>query len=205
METHPSLSTDQLAAFVELSRQGSLRAAAEKLFITEQGIRNRLVALEGQLHTELYRKRRGTPSGGQLTEQGMRLLPLAVQILDQASAAFEALHGPSGTREVHVAASQYLILYVLIDVVRTFHARYPDIRIRLSSHTEQQIESALLADPALALGVAAPYEPSAELEYQHLFSLDWHLITPPRHPLLRKRSLSLKQLSDVPLILLERG
>ncbi|MEX2558736.1 MAG: hypothetical protein WD403_02425 [Pirellulales bacterium] len=42
---YPSLSTDQVAAFVELARQGTLRAAAEGLHITEQGLRNRLGAL----------------------------------------------------------------------------------------------------------------------------------------------------------------
>ena len=33
-----SLSTDQVAAFVELARQGSLRQAAQVLHITEQGV-----------------------------------------------------------------------------------------------------------------------------------------------------------------------
>ena len=55
----PSLSTDQVAAFVELARQGTLRKAAESLFITEQGLRNRLLALEERLGIELYRKSRG--------------------------------------------------------------------------------------------------------------------------------------------------
>ena len=55
----PSLSSDQIAAFVELARLGSLRAAAENLLITEQGLRNRLLALEKRLGVELYRKRRG--------------------------------------------------------------------------------------------------------------------------------------------------
>src|SRR5206468_3816913 len=66
-------------------------------------------------------------------------------------------------------------------------------------------EAALLRDPDIALGVAAPYESSPELEYRHLFSLDWSLITPPRHALLRKPRLSLRHLTDVPLILFERG
>ena len=46
MASLPSVSTDQVAAFVELARHGSLRAAAETLHLTEQGVRNRLVALE---------------------------------------------------------------------------------------------------------------------------------------------------------------
>ncbi len=41
-----TLSIDQVAAFVELARQGTLRRAAEGLLITEQGVRNRLLALE---------------------------------------------------------------------------------------------------------------------------------------------------------------
>ena len=55
----PHLSTDQVAAFVELSRQGQIRGAAAVLGITEQGLRSRLVALEAQLGVELYRKSRG--------------------------------------------------------------------------------------------------------------------------------------------------
>src|SRR5262245_57275749 len=47
--SYPSLSTDQVAAFVELAREGSLRKAAQVLMISEQGLRNRLVALEERL------------------------------------------------------------------------------------------------------------------------------------------------------------
>ena len=63
----------------------------------------------------------------------------------------------------------------------------------------------MLQDPDLALGVAAPSESSLALEYRHLFSLDWFLVTPPRHPLLRRPRLALADLTDLPLILFERG
>jgi DNA-binding transcriptional LysR family regulator len=200
-----SLSTDQVAAFVELSRRGSLRAAAEVLNVTEQGLRNRLLALEQRLRVELYPKRRGARRSQPLTEQGRLFLPHALAFLERARQLVECLHGPSGPREIHVAATQYLILYVLIDAVRRFHAAFPDIRVRLSNHTEQEIEEALLRDPELALGVAAPYESSSELEYRHLFSLDWFLVTPAKHPLLRRPHLQLDDLTDLPLILFERG
>src|SRR6266851_5335416 len=76
-----SLSTDQVAAFVELARHGSLRAAARVLHITEQGVRNRLLALEQRLRVELYRKSRGPRRSHPLTEQGRRFLPHAVAFL----------------------------------------------------------------------------------------------------------------------------
>jgi DNA-binding transcriptional LysR family regulator len=200
-----SLSTDQVAALVELSRQGSLRHAAVGLHVTEQGLRNRLLALEQRLGVELYHKRRGVRRGQPLTEQGRLFLPHALAFLERARQLSECLHGPSGPHEIHVAATQYLILYALIDAVRRFHAAFPDIRVRLSNHTEQEIEQALLEDPELALGVAAPYESSTELDYLHLFSLEWFLVTPARHPLLRKKGLRLHDLAALPLILFERG
>src|SRR5437899_964718 len=61
------------------------------------------------------------------------------------------------------------------------------------------------AGPDLAFGVAAPYEAGADLDYHHLFSLDWGLIAPPGHPLLRKKNLTLADLVGVPLIVFERG
>ena len=200
-----SVSTDQMAAFVELARQGSLRATAGVLHITEQGVRNRLLTLEQRLGVELYRKSRGVRRASPLTEQGRRFLPHALAFLERAVQLAELSGGPAEPHEIHVAATQYLILYVLIDAVRRFHASFPNIQVRLSNHTEHEIEEALLHDPELALGVAAPYESSAELEYLHLFSLDWSLITPARHRLARAREVGLQHLVDLPLILLERG
>jgi DNA-binding transcriptional LysR family regulator len=202
---HFSLSTDQVAAFVELSRHGSLRRAAQGLHITEQGLRNRLLALEERLRVELYHKQRGPRRTGPLTQQGRQFLPHALAFLERGRQLAELFGGAVEQREIHVAATQYLILYVLIDAVRRFHAAFPDIHVRLSNRTEREIETALLQDLELAFGVAAPYESSAELEYRHLFSLDWSLITPPRHPLLRKTALTLHDLAEVPLILFERG
>jgi DNA-binding transcriptional LysR family regulator len=200
-----SLSTDQVAAFVELARRGSLRAAADGLMITEQGVRNRLLVLERRLGVELYRKARGVRRRSPLTPHGQRFLPHAVAFLERARELRDVVAADVGVREIRVAATQYLILHVLIDAVRRFHRRFPDMRVRLSSHNEQEIEQALLDDPEVSLGVAAPHEPSPRLQYLHLFSLEWSLITPPGHPLLRKRRLSLAELADIPLILFERG
>ena len=201
----PSLSTDQVSAFVELARSGSLRLAATSLHVTEQGVRNRLLALEERLGVELYRKRRGPRRVTPLTPRGLEFLSHASSFLERARELAELFDTSKSPREVHVAASQYLLRYVLIDAVRRFHASQPNLRIRLSTHNEREIEQVLLADPQVALGVAAPYEPASELQYQHVFSMDWSLLTPPRHPLLRRKKVRLAGLVDEPLILFERG
>jgi DNA-binding transcriptional LysR family regulator len=201
----PSVSTDQVAAFVELARRGSLRQAATSLHVTEQGVRNRLVALEQRIGAPLYHKRRGRRSGDPLTAEGRRFLPQAMRFLDASRALTDLFAEPSAHAEIHVAASQYLILYVLVDAVRRFHAAHPNVRVRLSAHSEQEIEELLLRDADLELGIAAPYEPPAELEYRNLFPLEWSLITPPGHRLSRRRQVTLGDIAEVPLILFERG
>ena len=140
-----------------------------------------------------------------LTPRGKQFLPQAIAFLERAQQLSELFGSADEQREIHVAATQYLILYVLIDAVRRFHQAFPRIHVPLSNRTEQEIEAELLRDPELALGVAAPYESAPELEYIHLFPLDWSLITPLRHDLLRKKRVALGDLVDLPLILFERG
>lgn len=205
LDAIPSLSTDQVAAFVELAKAGSLRSAAESLHLTEQGVRNRLIALETRLGVELYHKQRGARVRSPLTRDGAKFLPHAMAFLEGARKLRHVFSISEGPSEVRVAATQYLTLYVMLDAIRAFHQAFPLIRVRLSTLTERDIESALLRDPDLAFGVAAPYEAGADLDYQHLFSSEWGLIMPPRHPLTRKKNVTLVDLVGVPLIVFEQG
>jgi DNA-binding transcriptional LysR family regulator len=201
----PHLNTDQVAAFVELSRQGQIRGTAGILGITEQGVRNRLIALEAQLGVELYRKSRGPRRATVLTDHGRRFLPHALAFLERARELCHAVSMETGPREIHVAASQYLTRYVLIDTLTAFRAEAPDIHVRVSTMNERDIEDAVLRDPDVAFGLAAPYESSADLVYHHLFSMGWSLICPPEHPLASKKRVRLDALAAERLILYERG
>jgi DNA-binding transcriptional LysR family regulator len=164
-----------------------------------------LIALERRVGAELYDKGQGRRTGDPLTAAGRRLLPQAMKYLDAARGLTEVLSESRGPDEIHIAASQYLILYVLIDAVRRFHRAYPQVRVRMSNYTEQEIEERLLRDADIAFGIAAPYETPPDLEYRNLFPLEWSLITPLRHPISRRAKVTLQEIADTPLILFERG
>jgi DNA-binding transcriptional LysR family regulator len=167
----PHLSTDQINAFVELSRVGQIRAAADALGITEQGVRNRLIALEVQLGVELYRKSRGPRRIAALTEQGRRFLPHALAFLERAHELCRACDLETSGQEVHVVASQYLTRYVLIDVLKEFRKEAPAIHVRISTMNEADVAAALLGDSGVAFGLAAPYESTPALQYSELFAI----------------------------------
>ena len=205
MKNLPHVSTDQVAAFVELSRAGQIRAAAEGLGITEQGVRNRLVALEEQLGVELYRKVRGPRRSSPITPQGQKFLPHALAFLDRAHELCRACDLETGEQDIRVVASQYLTRYVLIDVLRGFRSVAPAIHVRVSTMNEADVVDALLENSEIAFGLAAPYESSPSLQYSELFSMNWSLIAPRGHPLARLRRTRLKQIAEHPMILYEKG
>ena len=204
-EGFPHISTDQARAFVEVARQGQIRAASSVLAITEQGLRNRLLALEAQLGVELYRKIRGPRRQTLLTDAGHRFLPHALAFLERAREMYETFAGGVGRQEVRVVASQYLIRYLLIDVLRDFARSEPNIHVRASTMNERDVEDAVTSDPEVAFGLAAPYEQSPDLVYEELFAMTWSLIVPRGHTMAGRRRLRLEHLTSEPLILYERG
>ncbi len=128
-----------------------------------------------------------------------------LNVLDRAHELCRALEVQAGKQEVHVVASQYLIRYVLIDVLKAFRATAPQIHVRASTMREREVEEKLLRDPEVAFGIVAPYEPSADLEYHELFAMDWSVIVPRGHPLGDRRRVRLAEIAGHPLILYERG
>jgi len=168
-------------------------------------VRNRLVALESQLGVELYRKSRGPRRASPLTPQGRRFLPHALAFLERAHELCRSCDMESSGQEVRVVASQYLTRYVLIDVLKAFRSEAPAIHVRVSTMNEADVANALLGDPEVAFGLAAPYESSPQLVYSELFAMNWSLIVPPKHALAAKKRVRLSQLMNEPLILYERG
>ncbi|MBC8357233.1 MAG: LysR family transcriptional regulator [Planctomycetes bacterium] len=201
----PQLSTDQVAAFVELAREGTIRAAATNLYVTEQGLRNRLIALERQLDVELYRKVRGIRNATPLTTQGQQFLPHAIAFLDQAAELSSVFSADGRSQEVSIVASQYLATYVLIRGMGQFHRAHPDVRVRISVRTEHEVETMMIEQPEIQIGFAAPYESSPALNYEHLFSMSWSVVTPNKHRLAKKKQVRLQDLVDEPLIVYESG
>ena len=201
----PTLSTDQVAAFVQLAHQGSIRGAAGMLHITEQGLRNRLIALERRLGVELYRKARGIRNVTPLTTQGQQFLPHAIAFLEHAGELTRVFAADQQVQEIAIVASQYLATYVLIRGIGQFHQAHPEIRVRLSVRTESEIESMLLERPEVQLGFAAPYESSTALHYDHLFSMNWSVVTARSHTLAARKRVRLEDIAGHPLIVYERG
>jgi DNA-binding transcriptional LysR family regulator len=115
-----SISTDQLATLVEVSRHGTLRGAWTALFISEHGIRNRLIALERELGVELYRKARGIRTSEILTKAGRALLPEAIRLLEAAGDLKQTIHRKTTRRDIRASLALWELSTALVPD-GTFH------------------------------------------------------------------------------------
>ncbi|MFW1941514.1 LysR family transcriptional regulator [Acinetobacter junii] len=128
-------SIEELLAFITIVDTGSFIAAAERLGQTASGLSRSLSRLESKLEVTLLER---TTRKLKLTQEGQQFLAHARKILNDLSAAEEALQradqDTSGLIRVDSAAP--FILHVIAPLMRVFRQRYPNIEIELNSNDQ---------------------------------------------------------------------
>ena len=127
--------------------------------------------------------------------------------LDSLEALFVARHAGL-PRQLTVASIPYLISGPLLGPVREFDAAGHGVRLRLQVCVWFEEAADLVEQGQADLGVLfydrdAPRRP--HLDYERLFDLQFTLLTPPDHPLNRKRKLQPSDLVAYPLIISPEG
>ncbi|MFT5658724.1 MAG: DNA-binding transcriptional LysR family regulator [Gammaproteobacteria bacterium] len=139
---------NDLRYFLELSRQGKLVKAALRLQVDHTTVSRRIASLEKQLQARLFDK---SPAGYQLTDAGIRLLPMAEKIESQSNQLYQALSGKdarlSGT--VRISTSEGIGAQVIARHIGEFRQEHPFIEIELMADTRRTSLSKREADIAI--------------------------------------------------------
>ena len=189
-----------LRAFCQTTRLGSVSRAAEALYVSQPAITLQLQALEREMGVNLFER-----SGRRLvpTREGEALYALArplVEGIDGLDNAFREQVRGLDAGELHVAAGSSTILYLLPKIVEAFRAAQPGVRLTLHNVTGAGGLNLLRSDD-VDLAVGSMLDVPADLGYAPIYNFDPMLITPPDHPLAKKRELALADLSPYGLIL----
>ncbi len=144
---------NDLRYFLELSREGKLIRAATRLQVDHTTVSRRITALEKQLDVRLFDK---SPRGYQLTDAGLRLLPLAEEIEAGSNRLYQQIAGKdarlSGT--VRVSVPEALGSQVIAPRIVEFCHEHPGIEIELIAETRRMSLSKREAD--IAINLARP-------------------------------------------------
>ena len=121
---------DDLKVFLVLAREGSARAAAEKLNIHHSTVSRRIESLETEYGVRLFDR---LPSGYAITAEGHELVEEAVKIEDQINSIERQLLGKDArlTGEIRVTLPDGFANNLLMPDIVAFMEQYPGIEVTL--------------------------------------------------------------------------
>lgn len=193
----------QLRYFVAVAEEMNFRRAAVRLHIAAPPLSVQIRKLEAEVGTDLFaREGRGI----RLTEAGRVFLEHARKTLVDAGRAMElarqAAHGEIGHLSIGYNAPAGFRVFPR--VVPAFKRNWPDVHLTFHTHSiVQQLER--LTREELDVGFVWLPIPTGAFDIGELVRESLNVVLPTEHRLAARESISIKDLSGQPLILLSRA
>lgn len=155
---------DALETFYWVARLSSFRKAADKLFLTQPAVSQRIRHLEEQLGVTLLERRR--PSV-RLTSRGQQCLQHVERILEARSDLQEIVASDEHlTGMISMGVGETVAMTWLADLLLDLERAYPSIDVNISIDTTSRLWDGLrhsLYDVILVGGLALPHEYGSDL------------------------------------------
>lgn len=181
-------------------RDLNLSEAAEALHTSQPGISKQIRQLEAELGVDLL-VRHGKRIID-VTEPGRAILAIVDRILEDTENLKQVARefGSGGSGSLVIATTHTQARYALPNIVSRFTQRRPNVRLSLRQGSPEYIAGLVRAgeaDMAITTESAVLYEGLVLLPCHQ-----WNrgVITPPRHPLLREKTLTLEAIARYPVI-----
>ena len=191
----------QLRFICEVAKHNlNLTKAANELFTSQPGISKQIKALEEELGVDIF-IRRGKRFVG-ITEPGK-------EIINKSQAALSDLNNLKSIGSEYsnktlgiltIATTHTQARYALPPVIKQFREKYPEVRLSVYQGSPAHIvEMACSGEADLAIATEAT---SLTSELAMLPCYQWNrcVLTPPKHPLLKSKALSLEEICEYPII-----
>ncbi len=193
----------ELQYLVALADHLHFRRAAEACFVSQPTLSTQIRKLEDELGVPLIergtRKVMLTPAGREAVERARRILSDAQEMKEAARRSREP---EAGT--VRLGLFPTLGPYLLPHVVPRIRARFPRLELLLIEEKSEVLLTRLREGALDAALLALPVHDD-QLHCEFLFEEPFFLAVPDSHPLARRRSLAMDELSRHDLMLLEDG
>lgn len=192
----------QIEYFIATAETGSITLASERIHISQPSISTAIAHLEEELGTQLFVRRHAqglslTTAGRVLLAEAKRLIEQAEQMYSVASEVGERVRG-----QLALGCLVTLAPMVMPELSHSFTAAYGETRI---AHTVSDHEQLLEKLQHAELDVAITYNllTPEGFEFIPLASLPPHVVVSEAGPLARHSAISLQELVNEPLILLD--
>lgn len=191
-------------SFDAVARLKSISAAAKSLYVTQPSVSSDIIALEDLLGTKLFFR---TNRGMKLTAEGEVLAEDVRNALAYFESGEEKIRSMNGLKsgKLNIGASDMTLRFFLLDHIKKFREKYPDIKINITNHpTPMTIEE--LKAGNIDFGVVSEpilHTDTDGIELIPVKTVNDIFICSADSPLARESKVGVKELSKYPLILLE--
>lgn len=191
--------------FYYTAKYGSISAAAKALYVTQPTVTHAIQSMERELGCTLFIR---NPRGVAMTPEA-RMLYRHISIACEH--IFEAEELLISTRKMQkgsiaIGATETTLHHYLLPYLTRFRQEYPDIRLKISNSTTPATFQALRSELLdLAVLVMPPGHREKDCLVTPLTSFSDKLIAGRVYAALQGRKLSLKELTQYPLIAMEKG
>ncbi len=186
---HPSMKLPALQTLIVAIEEGSLRAAARRLGISQPGVTKAIRELERELGAPVLQR---TTTGVFATAQGKVLYEHARRALRELSDARSLIDQLGGRMigELSVSAVPAAMLLLIPEAMRTFGNDYPDIRLRVREELFiAQLSLLREGEIDVIVGPIPDDLPAGEFEVETLLPIQMMVVVGKGNPLARARSL----------------
>ena len=194
---------DQLNTFLEVAKLGSFSRAAEKVLRSQPAVSAQIRQLEQEYGHKLFDRStksvRLTPAGEVVLDYARQLLALRTTSL-QATSAWNGV--PTGT--LSIGDNEGTFLYVLPKVFAEYHRKFRKVKISVYRSFTHKV-SEKVEEGAIDLGVVTTPVKSSSLTAIPVFRDRILLMAGPRSPLFNRKSVTLQEFAQQPLIMPKTG
>lgn len=197
------MNRNHLALFEVVARSGGISKGAQLARISQPAVSKQIAELEDHLGVRLLDR---LPRGCRLTEAGRILAGYATRWRALEQDAVRAIDEFRGLKSGRLAlgASKTIGGYLLPSIISNFHRLYPSIELNIEIANTKNVQQALIQG-TVEIGLTEGPDEWEELESKVFHRDELVVIAPPGHSLLRKKSVSIRDVCSHPLILREEG
>lgn len=205
------MNLQQLRNVIQVAESGSISAAADKLYIAQPSLSKSLGDLEGEMGIRIFER---SQKGVELTEEGMRFLSHARQVVEQAAILEELYKGTERPRRVFGVSAQHysFVVSAFVDLVREYNRNRYEFSLREST-TFGIIEDVRLLRSELGVlyrcdfneQVVASAVKKAGLKFTPLFTASPHVFVSKDNPLALREHVALADLRPYPRLTYDQG
>lgn len=195
----PDVTLRQLECFVAVAEAGTITGAAARIHSSGSAVSDAVTSLERSIGVPLMIRRRS--QGVTLTTTGESIVALAREVLSRSTELESLARGDDQhTAPVRIGAFPTLAPTLLPRIIASFTAKHPDAEIAYVLDDQAGLAERLAGGE---LDVALVYDLDFPLEFERTRLLRSRTVAVlhPTHPLAKRESVRLSELSGEPFIL----